>query len=69
VILHNDGEGQVIALAKKWGRDDVVDAMRSYVIQKNLPFLQEMDTLIANVIPQKNPRHELIPSRSFRFKY
>jgi hypothetical protein len=54
MILHDDGEGPIIALVKRFGREDVADMMRSYVIKINLPeILQNIDVHIANVIPQK----------------
>jgi len=60
MIFHNDGNGPVIELAKKWGRDDVVDVMSKHVAKINPTLLKEINERIANIIPFKNPAHAML---------
>ncbi|EFX86430.1 hypothetical protein DAPPUDRAFT_313131 [Daphnia pulex] len=60
MIFHNDGKGPVIELAKKWGRDDVVDVMSKHMAKINPTLLKDINERIANIIPFKNPAHAML---------
>lgn len=58
MIVHDDGKGKVIELAKQFGRDDVVHMMRDYLIKENYNALSELDDRLRNTVQENNDRHD-----------